>query len=163
MATTRVMKTVDIHRQDGKDGVVIAKGLGEAVSSSWKRGAPLIYSSGYVAILGTAGAETTRIIGFAAKDATGVTGANVPYYEANDYNLFEGSLINSTTAYVSVATNIGTDYALIQSTNDWYIDISDATTNTKVEVIKFIDDIGDTNARVIFRVLGGSQSNVLQT
>jgi hypothetical protein len=163
MATTRVLKTISIHAQDGKDGVVIARGLGEAASSTWKAGAPLIYSSGYVAILGSSGAETTAIIGFAAQDATGVTGAAVPIYEANDYNLFEGSLINSSTAYVSVVGNIGADYALVQSTNDWYIDISDTTTNTKVEPVKFIDAIGDTNARVVFRVLGGKQANVLQS
>ena len=163
MATTGVMKTIEIYRHDGKDGIVMARGLGEELSQSYKAGAPLVYDSSELEILPSSGADTTAVVGIAAKDATGVAGSAVPIYEANDYNLFAGSMINSSTPYVSLVTNIGKDYALIKSDDDWYIDISDDTTNTKVEVIKFIDDIGDTNARVVFRFLGGKQANVLQS
>ena len=163
MAKTRVMKTIEIYRQDGVEGTVIARGLGEEANQTYKAGAPLVYDSSELEILASSGADTAAVVGIAAKDATGTAGSAVPIYEANDYNLFAGSLINSSTAHVLVATNIGKDYALVQSSNDWYIDISDDTTNTKVVIVGIIDDIGDTNARVIFRFLGGKQANVLQS
>jgi len=163
MATTRVMKTIEIYRQDGKEGIIIARGLGEELNQSYKKGAPLVYDGSELEILASAGADTTAVVGIAVKDATGVESSEVPIYEANDYNLFAGSLINSTTAHVLVDTNLGKDYALIQSGDDWYIDISDSTTNTKVGIVQFLDDVGDTNARVVFRFLGGKQANVLQS
>jgi len=164
MATTRVMKTMAIYRQEGKDGITIEDAVGEDVGETWKMGAPLSRETGSTGSIvewpGTTNA--TLPIGVAAKDATGVTGASVPHYEANDYNLFEASLINNATPHVLVAGNLGVAYSLIKSGTNWYVDIADVTTKL-VEVVGFIDPAGDTNPRVIVRFIGNRQANVLQS
>jgi hypothetical protein len=164
MATTRVLKTLSIYRQEGKEGVVVdqASKVGEAASQDYKAGAPLEYTSGTIEALATGGADTGLVIGIAAKDATGTTGAAVPYYEANDYNLFEGSLINGTNAYTLLGTEIGTAYGLIDSGDNWYVDISN-TTQKKVVVVGLIDPVSDINPRVIVRFIGSMQARVLQS
>lgn len=162
MATTRVMRTLSIYKQDGKDGMITERAPGEESSQSYKIGAPLVRDASSLEIEIWAGTtDATKIIGIAVKDASGTAGTAVSYYEATDYNLFEGSLINATTAYVLLGTEIGTAYSLIASGNNWYIDTNDVTTK-KVEVVGLIDDVGDTNPRVIFRFIGGMQANVLQ-
>lgn len=163
MATTRVKRTLAIYRQEGKGGIVEDRAPGEEASQTYKAGAPLVYDASTKEVEVWAGTtDATKIIGIAVKDATGTTGAKVPYYEANDYNLFEGTLINNTTDYVLLGTEVGTAYSLIASGTNWYIDIADVTTK-KVEVVGLIDDVGDTNPRVIFRFIGGMQSRVLQS
>jgi len=163
MATTRVMKTMAIYRQEGKDGITIEDAVGEDVGETWKMGAPLSRETGSTGSIveWPGGADATLPIGIAAKDATGVTGAAIPYYEANDYTLFEASLINNTTAHVLAVGNLGVAYSLIKSGTNWYVDIADAVTKL-VEVVGFIDPVGDTNPRVIVRFIGDHQANVLQ-
>jgi len=78
-----------------------------------------------------------------------------------DYTLFEASLINNTTAHVLAVGNLGVAYSLIKSGTNWYVDIADAVTKL-VEVVGFIDPVGDTNPRVIVRFIGDHQANVLQ-
>lgn len=167
MATTHVKRTLSIYRQEGKGGVIEDRVPGEEASQSYKAGAPLVYDATDKDIEVWAGTtDATKIIGIAAKDATGTTAAAVPYYEANDYNLFEGTLINNTTDYVLLGTEVGTAYSLIASsvapTTNWYIDVADVTTK-KVEVVGLISAVGDTNPRVIFRFIGGMQSRALQS
>lgn len=168
MATTRVKRTFSIYRQEGKEGVIVDKtgAVGEAASQDFIAGAPLEYTSGTIEDLATGGADTGKVIGIAAKDATGVTGAQVPYYEACDSNLFEGSLVAGTGDHILAAADIGAVYGIIDAGSvgamKWYVDYSN-TTQKKVQVVGCIDLIGDTNARVIFRVIGGMQGRVLQS
>lgn len=160
---THVKRTLAIYRQEGKQGVIEDRVPGEEASQTYKAGAPLVYDATNKDIEIWAGTtDTTKIIGIAAKDATGTTAAAVPYYEANDYNLFEGTLINNVTDYVLLGTEVGVAYSLIASGNNWYIDINDVTTK-KVEVVGLISAVGDTNPRVIFRFIGGMQSRALQS
>jgi len=163
MATTRVLRTLSIHKHDGKGGVITERAPGEELSQSWTAGAPLVRDASTMEIEIWAGStDATKIIGIAVKAATTTTGASVPYYEANDYTLFEGSLIDNTSAYTLVGTEIGVAYSLITvAGGNWYIDINDVTTK-KVEVVGLIDPVGDINPRVIFRFIGGMQANVLQ-
>ncbi|MFA7257678.1 MAG: hypothetical protein WC047_08905 [Kiritimatiellales bacterium] len=168
MATTRVKRTLSIYRQEGKDGVIVDKtsAVGEAASGDWLAGAPLEYTAGTIEDLATGGADTGKVIGIAVKNATGTTGAAVPYYEANDYNLFEGSLVDGTGDHVLAASDIGAIYGLIDAGGagaaKWYVDYSN-TTQDKVVIVGCVDPIGDTNARVIFRFIGGMQARVLQS
>jgi len=163
MATTHVARTLAIYRQEAKQGVIEDRAPGEESSQSWKAGAPLVYDATSKEIEIWAGTtDTTKIIGIAAKDASETAGTKVSYYEANDYNLFEGTLINNATAYVLLGTEVGVAYSLIASGNNWYIDVNDETTK-KVEVVGLISAVGDTNPRVIFRFVGGMQSRVLQS
>ena len=169
MGTSRILNTISIYRQGGKDGIVHGGDMGEVASSTWKAGAPLTYvdaTNRYIQVW-AGGTDTSKIIGVAAKDATGTTGASVPYYEANDSNEFAASVVNAndTAAYVLLDDDIGTAYSLVISTTkslEWYVDKADTSTK-KVEIIKAIDPVGDTNARVSIRFIGGMQANVLQT
>jgi len=168
MGTSRVLNTISIYSQGGKDGIVHGADKGEAASSTWKAGAPLTYvdaTSRYIQVW-AGGTDTSKIIGIAAKDATGTTGESVPYYEANDSNVFAASVVNAndTAAYVLLDDDIGTAYSLVVSTTkslEWYVDKAD-TSATKVEIIKAIDPVGDTNARVAIRFIGSMQAQVLQ-
>jgi len=162
MATTQIMNTLAIHSQAGKESIVTDRSPGEEASQTYKTGAPLSRdgSSAELEIWpGTTSSAT--IVGIAVGDATGTAGSTVRYYEANDYNIFEGSLINNSTAYVLLGTEVGAAYSLIASGNNWYIDISDTTTKL-VEVVGLISAVGDTNPRVKFRFIGSRQANVLQ-
>lgn len=160
MATTRVMKTLAIHKQDGKEGIVWDYAPGEEASQTFYAGAPLVRDGSSKELEVWAGTtDAGKPVGIAVANASGTAGTKVGYYEANDYNLFEGSLINASTAYVLLGTEVGTTYSLIASGNNWYIDINDTTTDL-VEVVGLIDDVGDTNPRVVFRFVTGVQGNV---
>ena len=164
MATTRVKRTFAIYRQEGKDGAIVDKtgAVGEAASQDYKIGAPLEYTAGTIEALATGGADTGQVIGIALKDATETTGAAVPYYEANDSNLFAGTLVATASDHVLAVANLGAVYGILDSGDDWYVDV-DNTSQKKVVIVGCIDPIGDTNARVIFRFLGGMQARVLQS
>ena len=163
MATTRVAKTIDIYRHEGKDGVIVNKGPGEEASQTYKAGAPLSEEATSKELLEWPGTtNASLIVGMAVKDATGTTGADVPYYEANPYNLFAGTVINATSAIALAASHINLACSLIKSGNDWLVDIADTTTE-KVYIIAPIDPIGDTNARVVFRFIGNEQQKVAVT
>jgi hypothetical protein len=163
MATTHVARTLAIHRQEGKGGVIEDRAPGEESSQDFPAGAPLVYDATTKEIEVWAGTtDATKIIGIATAHSSGTAGTKVSYYEANDYNLFEGTLINNATAYVLLGTEVGVAYSLIASGDIWLIDIADVTTK-KVEVVGLISAVGDTNPRVIFRFIGGMQSRALQS
>lgn len=161
------MRTLSIYRHEGKEGIIWDRAPGEESSQTYKAGAPLVYDGSTKELeIWAGGTDTTRIVGVAAQDASGTAGTKVPYYEANDYNLFEGSFINGTDAYTLLGTEIGTNYSLVASSNDWYVDTTTAGTTDNpsiVECVGLIDAVGDINPRVIVRFIGSKQSNVLQT
>lgn len=163
---TKVARTLEIYRQEGNEGIIIEHEPGEEASMVWHAGAPLCYDISTDATKEieeyAAGTDTVRIIGVAASNATGTTGADVSYYEANDYNLFEGTLINGTAAYTLLGTEVGTAYPLVQSTRDWFVDVGNTDNDDVVEVVGLLDAVGDVNPRVIVRFVGGFQSKVLQ-
>jgi hypothetical protein len=165
---TKALRTLSIYRQEGNDGVVIERKPGEEASMTFKKGCPLVYDIGETSSQieeWAGGADASRIIGIAAIDATGTENTAVPYYEANDYNLFEGSLITDTAAYTLLGTEVGSAFGLVKSGTDWYVDTTaaDGTHLAIVEVVGLIDAVGDVNPRVIIRFLGGKQSKVLQS
>jgi len=167
---TKGLHSLSIHRQDGNEGIVYDDAPGEETGQTYNVGAPLVYD---VSTDATAeieewagGTDTARIIGIAVKDAVETAGSSVPYYEANDYNLFQGSLINGTDAYTLLGTELGETYSLVKATNeDWYIDVTATSTDNPaiVECVGLIDAVDDINPRVICRFLGGKQSRVLQS
>jgi hypothetical protein len=160
MATTRVAKTLSIYRQEAKDGIIWDRAPGEEASQTFTAGAPLVRDGTSKELeIWPGTTDAGKPVGIAVAAASGTAGTKVGYYEANDYNLFEGTLINATTAYVLLGTEVGTTYSLIASGNDWLIDIADTTTDL-VEVVGLISDVGDTNPRVIFRFVTGVQGNV---
>lgn len=161
MATTRVVQPISIYRQEGKDGVIVSKDPGEEASMSYKAGAVLVQDGSSAELEEWAGGtNSSKIVGVAAKDATGTTGADVPYYEANGYNLFAVNLINGTDAIALAASHIGVAYSLVKSGNNWLVDVADTTT-TVVTVVEPIDPIGDSNARVAVRFIQANRAKEL--
>ena len=159
---TKVLRTLSIYRHDGKGGVITDSAIGEKLSQSWKAGAPLVRDGTSKELEIWAGTtDATLIDGIAVGDASGTAGTKVLFYEANDYNLFEGSLIDDTSGYTLLGTEVGVAYSLITADDNWYIDVNDETTK-KVEVVGLVDAVGDVNPRVIFRFIGSMQANVLQ-
>jgi len=160
---TKVLRTLSIYRHEGKDGIITDRVPGEESSQSWKIGAPLVRDASTMELEIWAGStDTTKIVGVAVGDASETAGTKVLYYEANDYNLFEASLIDDTSAYTLLGTEVGVAYSLITADDNWYVDVNDVTTK-KVEVVGLIDAVGDINPRVICRFIGSMQSNVLQS
>ena len=166
---TKGLHSLSIYRQDGNEGIIEERAPGEEASQTYKVGAPLVYD---VSTDATAeieewagGTDTARIIGVATKDASGTASTSVPYIEANDYNLFSGSLMNGTDAYTLLGTEVGETYSLVKSSNDWYVDVTTTSTDNPaiVECVGLIDAEDDINPRVVVRFLGGKQSRVLQS
>jgi len=163
MATTQILRTLSIHLQAGKECIVTDREPGEELSQSYTAGAPLVRDASTKELEEWAGTTDAKLpVGIAVGAASGTAGTTVQYYEASDINVFEGSLINATSAYVLLGTEVGVAYSLINSGDNWYIDINDVTTKL-VEVIGLIDAVGDTNPRVKFRFIGSKQANVLQS
>ncbi len=158
---TKVLRTLNIYRQEGIGGIVTDRSPGEEASQTYKIGAPLVRDGTSKELeIWAGGTDASTIVGIAATDATGTAGSAVPYYEANPYNLFEGSLINGTDAYTLLGTEVGVSYSLVASSNNWYVDVA-YTTTTKVEVVGIIDTVGDVNPRIIFRFLQAAWANVV--
>ena len=162
MATTRVLKPISIYRQEGKDGLIWDRSIGEESGmSAVTAGAPLVRDTSTFELEEWAGgSDVVNIVGFSAHDLSGTAGTDVGYYEANDYNLFAVSMINGTDAIALAVTHLGVAYSLIKSGTNWYVNVAD-TTNDVVEVVGCIDPIGDSNARVICRVVRLKQADVL--
>jgi len=158
---TRVLRTIDVWKLPARQsGLVYARDPGEDASQDWLAGAPLLADSSTKEIKEDSASGTAPVLGVAQADATGDAGAEVPYIEANSENLFQGSVINDTSAVALAVDHLKTQYGLIDASGAWYIDVSN-TTEKKVQIIEPIDDIGDTNARVVFRFLTDEQQNVL--
>jgi hypothetical protein len=136
---------------------------GEEASQTYKAGAPLVYDgTSQEGEEWAGGTDATLLTGFAAADATGTAGEPCPYYEANDYTVFTANFMNGTDDLELAASHYDTDYSLLKQTNgEWTVDQSDTTTKM-VHVIGPAPEsaVGDTNARVKFRVLTGKQADV---
>jgi len=165
----KALRSMSIYRQEGNEGIIYEEEPGEEASQGFTIGAPLVYdistdATGEIEEW-AGGTDTARIIGIAVKDAVETAGSTVPYYEANDLNIFEGSLINGTDTYTLLGTEIGETYSLVKSGSDWYVDVTATSTDNPaiVECVGLIDAEDDTNPRVIVRFLGGKQAKVLQS
>jgi hypothetical protein len=162
MGTTRVLQPISIYRQEAKEGMIWDRAPGEESSMSGVlAGAPLVRDASTKELEEWAGGtDASLIVGFAAHALSGTAGTKVGYWEANDYNLFEASLINATAAYTLLGTEVGMTYSLIKASNaNWYVDVADTATDIVV-VVGLISAVGDTNPRVIVRVVTGKQANV---
>lgn len=156
---TKVMRTISIHLQEGKDGIRWDRAPGEEASQTFYAGAPLVRDGTSAELEVWAGStDASRLVGFAAHAASGTAGTKVGYYEASDTNIFEGSLINATAAYTLLGSEVGTSYSLVASGNDWYVDVADTAT-TLVTVVGLIDAVGDVNPRVKIKVIPAKQAD----
>jgi hypothetical protein len=149
-----VKKSIKGHGTVGLTSVPHLNGL-EASSQTFKAGAPLVNSSGYLAV-GTGPIDTgDAVIGFAARDANNDTAHSVLLYvPALPHVIFEGLLSDSNTSSHTLAqADLLGKYALAvdATTLAWYVDYFN-TTNPSAFVFAAIDPIGTVDARVLFIV-----------
>lgn len=140
---------------------VRVEGFKEAASQTFKMGDALILGTtadtGHrVAIAADA---TTYIVGFAAQDATGTTDAVVSVWVADALGEFVGNICTASVGDVASDYNmIGDNAGLVPDTTNavWRVDTNDTAANNVVKITGLYhgDTEGDTNGRVIFRVLG---------
>ena len=123
----------------------------EAASQSFKRGAPLVWSSGYLAEA-TSGAAVD-IVGFAAEDAHNDSSAgthDVAYYPTEQCPTFIGKLA-AASDHTLAQTDLGTAYGLASTSSKWYVDYDESSSSHKsVTVVRLIDAVGTSNGRVEF-------------
>ena len=119
----------------------------EAATQSFKKGALLIDSSGYLAEGGT---DPTNIIGVSEEAASGTTGNDVRFTPALPNVLFEGRLLGAAAAdHVLVATNRYAEYGLTKDSDGyWYVNVSKTGADARFRILEFVDAVGTTNARV---------------
>lgn len=148
-------KTIQPARRQGLNTTPIYHGP-EGATQTFKRGAPLIYSSGYLVIGASAPLDTDdSIVGFATHD--GRNGATDGLYTATyvpaggPHLVFIGLLIDKVAeSHTLVATNLGLAYAIdVDSSGYWYLDENN-TTKPVARVIELIDPVGTVNGRVAF-------------
>jgi hypothetical protein len=162
MATTHTVKQLAIFRQEGQGGIHWNRSPGEESSQDWVAGTPLVEDDSTMELEEDTSAGTDKVVGIAAHAASGTAGTAVGYYEANPYNLFVGTLRNGSSAIALATTHINTAYGLlVDATGNTYIDVSN-TSQKKVQVVGPAPghEIGDTNARVIFRFLTDMQQKL---
>lgn len=127
----------------------------EGASQTFKKGAPLIYTSGY--LVEAAVDPVAGIVGFAEEDAHNAAAGlyEIGVTPALPGVIFEGILTDeSDAAYTLAQTALGLQYALQKDTTTlaWAIDSAD-TTLISVRIVELVDAIGTVNPRVRFTVL----------
>lgn len=95
-----------------------------AGSQTFKAGDLVHLTSGVVAEV--SGADPTPLLGLAAEDSTGVVETGYVMVSVfDDATLFR---LQGTTPYVE-ATHLGNEYAIVESSGIYLVDVDDATTN----------------------------------
>jgi len=139
--------------------IPIGKGI-EGASQAYKKGAPLINSSGKLVIASGAPLDTAdSIVGFALRDATGVTDSEVLYVPALKGIIVFSAMLedNVNFNHVLAQANQYTKYVILEDTTSkaWFLDENN-TTNGIALVIGFQSDVGTTKGRVYFILTGGT-------
>src|ERR1043166_4989332 len=151
-----LLKTISPSRRLGLNTTPLYSGpLG--ASQSFKKGAPLIYTSGYLVVAASAPIDTDdNIVGFAAEDATsGSAGVYTMHYvPAIPGVIFEGTLEDATNFdHALVATNLGLSYVIDTDTSSkaWFLD-ENTTTKGIAKIIELVDPIGTVRGKARFVV-----------
>ncbi len=147
-------KSIRGHAVVGLTSIPYLDGL-EASSQTFKQGAPLVNSSGFLAVATTPIDTGDAIVGFAARDGLNDTAHSVVLYvPALPQVVFEGVLSDSNTSSHTLAqADMYGKYALAVDATSlaWYIDFFN-TTNPCAFIFKNLDPIGTVDARVLFIV-----------
>lgn len=118
----------------------------EAASQSYLVGGLLVDSSGKLAV-GAADPSLGTILGIARTAATGTTDTDVIFTPALASVVFEANLDDGSGTLVSAITHLWGRFGLAVTSGKFWIDSTD-TTNIRVVVVGFKDDIGTLNGRV---------------
>jgi hypothetical protein len=141
MATTFVPSNGDVIRPYGRCKI---KHFPEAASQTFKRGYPVILdaASNENRIRVASNDPTAAIVGIAAADASGTTGALCPVYLAQPELKFKGRTIASV-AVDFTATGVCKALEAHASLNIWVVDIGDSGNDSVV--VEFFEN-PNTNA-----------------
>lgn len=145
----------------------------EKASQTFKGGAALIASSGYlVEDTTTDGTSTNKVAAIAEEDGHNASADDAKIHrvlQVGGGQVFEGTLATSSggsgNAPLAVAlaqTDLWASYNLAKQTSSglWYIDQADGGgSNVRVLIVGFRDAVGTSNARVYFKVLNSKQVN----
>jgi hypothetical protein len=154
MATTFVPGTGDAIRPYGRCKV---KHFPEAASQSFKRGYPIIMDAASnenrIRVAGTD--PVAALVGIAAADASGVTGAMCPVWLAKPEYQFQartiaGTAVDFTMRGVCKALEAHASLAI------WVVDISDSGNDAVV-----VEDFLDPNTNALQTVEGDFETNVV--
>lgn len=132
--------------------------LKEAASQTFKAGALVVYSSGYVA---EAGDDPSLILGVAL--SAGHNSSTAGQYKvavalAHDSNTFIANVTGGSGngANKCVETDRGAAYGVVAASGEWFVDKSE-TTATRVRVIDLVDPAGTPNGRVLVKFLSANR------
>lgn len=114
----------------------------EGASQSFKKGAPLLRSSGKMVVYAGGGV----VHGIAAEDASGVTDAEILYWP-----VLPGATFYACLTDALAVAQLGTAVGLVDSSGTWCLDVDDTTDEFLIE--DYVRGpggaaIGDTNAQV---------------
>lgn len=115
----------------------------EASTQSYKKGSPLINSSGSLA---TAAADPTALRGIAKKDASGTTGAVVEYWPIKAGHLYS-MVFDGTIAQSDIFSNVG--IAKDSTTGYWSAVAAETEDTVTIQALEPGWAIGDTKPRVL--------------
>lgn len=137
------------------EGKYEARFLKEGASKTFKKGALVVFASGYIA---EAGADPALILGVSMSaghnSAAGTDSIMVAL--AHDANTFVAEVKGTGAANNSAQTDVGTAYGVVNSGGIWYVD-KDDTANTRVMVIGLVDIAGTANGRVLLKFLSANR------
>lgn len=124
----------------------------EAASQSFKKGAPLVESSGYIAEA-TSGAAVD-IIGFAITEGHNDSSAGdhtVDYYPIELCPVWLGKLAGASQ-HTLAQTDLWTEYGLAKNSSGyWYVDYDESSAAHKsASIVGLVDDVGTSNGWVKF-------------
>ena len=126
------------------------KSAAEGATQTFKKGAPLVNSSGY--LIAATSEAAVDIVGFAAEDGHNSTAAgddNCQYYPARPGDEWL-ACVDGTIAQAQLFTDYGlaTDATY---TDIWVVDLDEATANQKcVQIVELVDPVGTVNGLVKF-------------
>lgn len=125
----------------------------EAATQTFKKGAPIEPSAGYMA----EGSALTAIVGFAEQDGHNVAAgaSKVRVLKFSGGQIFEGTLGvdngGAADLVTLLQTHLGSGVVIKKDTTSskWYLD---TTSTTHAVIVGFRDAVGSANARVYFKV-----------
>jgi hypothetical protein len=125
----------------------------EGAAQTFKKGYPLIFDTtgGSENRVTVAGSDPAYIVGYAAEDASGVTGRDITIYAADPDTEFVGVVQNTGTL---AHTNVGTKYGIVADAGNsiWRVDLTETTAAAvHAEITELIDPVGTVNGRVAFK------------
>lgn len=155
----------NLEKMSYKGGPKKIRTYPEAATQTFKRGDPVILSSGKVAIANSSSNlyTSTDLLGFAERDATGTTDTDIPVMLPGNGTEFVACLANGAAEAVWAATYTGTAYdmrlnsSITSGALGFCVDVG-STSTANAEITGVIPGTeNDTTSKVVFTVPTGKR------